>query len=81
VDYFNTVIMVDNAIQVFDMAEQMRIDPEKRVDEHLAALRADIEARKRYIQPATKEEVDFYEGYVAAPVFDLHPRPDNPPIA
>ena len=29
VDYYNTVIMVDNAIQVFDMEEQMRIDPEK----------------------------------------------------
>ncbi len=78
VDYFNTVIMVDNAIQVFDMAEQMRIDPEKRVDEHLAALRADIESRRRYIQPATEEEVDFYEGYMAAPAFDLHPRLDNP---
>ncbi|MBP3893361.1 MAG: EFR1 family ferrodoxin [Atopobiaceae bacterium] len=78
VDYYNTVIMVDNALQVFDMAEQMRIDPEKHVDEHLEAIRADVEARKRYIQPATQEEVDFYEGYMANPAFDLHPRIDNP---
>lgn len=78
VDYYNTVIMVDNALQAFDMAEQMRIDPEKRVDEQLAAVRADIEARRRYIQPATQEERDFYEGYMAAPMFDLDPRPDNP---
>ena len=78
VDYFNTVIMVDNALQVFDMAEQMRIDPEKKVDEHLAAVRADVEARRCYIQPATQEEVDFYEGYMANPAFDLHPRLDNP---
>ena len=78
VDYYNTVIMVDNALQVFDMAEQMRIDPEKKVDEQLAAVRADIEARRRYIQPATQEEVDFYEGYMANPAFDLHPRLDNP---
>ncbi|MBR3328244.1 MAG: EFR1 family ferrodoxin [Atopobiaceae bacterium] len=78
VDYYNTVIMVDNALQVFDMAEQMRIDPEKKVDEHLAAVRADIESRRHYIQPATQEEIDFYEGYMAAPAFDLKPRPDNP---
>ena len=78
VDYYNTVIMVDNALQVFDMAEQMRIDPEKHVDEQLAAVRADVEARKRYIQPATEEEVKFYEGYMANPAFDLTPRLDNP---
>ena len=52
VDYYNTVIMVDNAIQVFDMEEQMRIDPEKHVDEQLEAVRADIAARRHYIQPA-----------------------------
>ncbi len=78
VDYYNTVIMVDNAIQVFDMEEQMRIDPEKHVDEQLEAVRADIAARRHYIQPATQEEVDFYEGYMANPAFDLHPRLDNP---
>lgn len=74
VDYYNTVIMVDNAIQVFDMEEQMRIDPEKHVDEQLEAVRADIAARRHYIQPATQEEVDFYEGYMANPAFDLHPQ-------
>jgi formate hydrogenlyase subunit 6/NADH:ubiquinone oxidoreductase subunit I len=60
------------------MAEQMRIDPEKKVDEQLAAVRADIDARRHYIQPATQEEVDIYEGYMANPAFDLHPRLDNP---
>jgi hypothetical protein len=76
--HYNTVIMVDNAIQVFDMAEQIRIDPEKHVDEQLEAVRADIAARRHYIQPATQEEIDFYEGYMANPAFDLHPRLDNP---
>ncbi|MBR2681678.1 MAG: EFR1 family ferrodoxin [Atopobiaceae bacterium] len=77
VDYYNTVIMVDNALQVFDMAEQMRIDPEKKVDEQLAAVRADIDARKHYIQPALKEEVDFYEGYMKHP-FNLTPTNERP---
>ena len=77
VDYFNTVIMVDNALQVFDMAEQMRIDPEKRVDEQLAAVRADLDARRHYIEPALAEEVDFYEGYMEHP-FNLRPTNERP---
>ena len=35
-DYINTVIMHDNALPVFDMEEQKRLDPDKQVDEHLA---------------------------------------------
>ncbi|MBQ3301687.1 MAG: EFR1 family ferrodoxin [Eggerthellaceae bacterium] len=41
-------------------------------------MRADIAARRHYIQPATQEEIDFYEGYMANPAFDLHPRLDSP---
>ena len=77
VDYYNTVIMVDNALQVFDMAEQMRIEPEKKIDEQLAAVRADVEARKHFIQPALQEEIDFYEGYMKHP-FNLTPTNERP---
>ena len=77
VDYYNTVIMLDNALNVFDMDEQRKLDPEKRADEQLAAVRADVDARRHYIQPATQEEVDFYEGYMKHP-FDLHPHADAP---
>lgn len=77
VDYYNTVIMADNALQVFDMAEQIALDPEKKIDEQLAAVRADIDTRKHYIQPALKEEVDFYEGYMKNP-FNLTPSSDQP---
>ena len=65
IDYFNTIKMLDNALPVFDMEEQRRIDPEKKVDEHLAVIRKDLEERKKYIQPAEQEEVDFYLGYKA----------------
>ena len=41
-DYINTVIMLDNALPVFDMEEQKKLEPEKKVDEHLAAIKADI---------------------------------------
>ncbi len=63
-DYINTVIMLDNALPVFDMEEQRKLDPEKRVDEHLAAIKADIDSRKREIQFASQGEKDFYQGFV-----------------
>ena len=56
--------MLDNALPVFDMDEQRRIDPEKKVDEHLSLIKSDIEKRRHYIQPAIKEEIDFYENFI-----------------
>ena len=65
VDYINTIIMHDNAIIVFDMDEQRKLESEKKVDEHIAALKADISAQKKMIQPTTTGEEKFYQGYVA----------------
>ncbi len=62
-NYINTIIMFDNAIIVFDMDQQRSIDPEKKVDEHIAQIKADIDAEKSFIQPAPKDETDFYMGY------------------
>ena len=61
--YINTVIMHDNALIVFDMDQQRTLEAEKKVDEHLEAIAADLSARKHYIQPAPKEETDFYFFY------------------
>ena len=60
----NTLIMHDNAIIVFDMEKQKLLDPEKKVDEHIAALKADIDARTRAIQFAADEEKQFYQGFM-----------------
>ncbi len=64
-DYINTVIMLDNALPVFDMEEQRKLDPEKRVDEHLAAIKANIDSRKREIQFASQDEKDFHPVFFA----------------
>ena len=40
------------------------MDPDKQVDEHLAAIKADIDGKKREIQSASQEEKDFYQGFV-----------------
>lgn len=62
-NYINTIIMMDNALIVFDMDQQRSIDPEKKVDEHIARIKADIDVGKNFIQPAPAEEIDFYRGY------------------
>ena len=63
-DYINTIIMHDNALIVFDMDQQRGIEAEKHVDEHLEALKADIDSKKRMIQEAGQEEIDFYNNYM-----------------
>lgn len=63
-DYINTIMMVDNFLPGFDMAEQIALDPEKKVDEHIAAIRADIDARKIWKQPVTQEDRDWHTKYL-----------------
>lgn len=55
-DYINTLIMVDNWLPGFDMAQQIKSLPEKKVPEHIAALRADIDRRRKFIAPVTEED-------------------------
>ena len=64
-DYINTIIMVDNFLPGFDMEEQIAINPEKKVEEHIAAIKADIESRKCYRQPVTQEDRDWHQAYLA----------------
>ena len=63
-DYINAVIMVDNALPGYDVAEQLRIDPEKRVDEHIAAVAADIAARRSFMMPVSEEDLAHHFAYV-----------------
>ncbi len=63
-DYINTIIMHDNAIIVFDMDEQRKLEEGKKVDEHIAKIKADIEERKKMIQTSPQEETDFYNHYI-----------------
>lgn len=49
--YINILLMVDNWLPSFDMEEQRKID--KKVDEHLAVIAADICARRKWMAPVT----------------------------
>jgi len=63
-DYINTVIMVDNALPGYDIAEQLRIDPDKHVNEHIAAVKDDIAQRRAFIQPVTDADLAHHFAYV-----------------
>ena len=62
-DYVNTIIMHDNALIVFDMDQQRSIEEGKQVDAHIEAIRADLGARKTYVQEPAAEETDFYRHF------------------
>mgnify|MGYP001064305677 CR=1 FL=1 len=62
-DYINTVLMVDNFLPAFDMEEQKAID--KKVEEQLAEIKADIDNRTIRIQKASEEDKNIHNGYLA----------------
>ena len=64
-DYINTLNMVDNFLPGFDMKEQIAIDPEKRVDEHIAEIKADIDSRRKWIQPASEADREWHRQFLA----------------
>ena len=63
--YINTLLMVDNWLPNFDMDAQRALIPEKRIDENLAAIAADVKARRRFIQPTTDEERAMHEQFLS----------------
>lgn len=52
--YIHTLLMVGNYLPAFDMDEQRAED--KHVEEQLAEIKADIAARRRYIEPVTDSD-------------------------
>ena len=56
--YINSLLMVDNFLPGFDIAEQLKID--KHIDENLEKIKQDIEERKNYIKPETEEDKKDY---------------------
>lgn len=59
--YVHTLLMVDNYLPAFDMDEQRAMD--KHVDEQLAGIKADISARRQYIEPVTDTDRELHANY------------------
>lgn len=76
--YVSTLLMVDNWLPNFDMDEQRARIPEKRIDENLARIKADVAARKRWIELVTDEDRAAHQQFLT---FGLEYRVDAPRIA
>ena len=61
--YINVLLMADNFLPAFDMDKQRMLD--KKVDEHLKAIREDIESGKQYIAPVTDTDRAAHREYLA----------------
>lgn len=48
-DYINKIKMVDNYLPTFDMKKEAEKEPKKHIEKHLAAVKSDIEASKKWI--------------------------------
>lgn len=55
-DYINTILMTDNFLPGFDMEKQLAMEPEKKIEEHIAGIKSDIASRRHWIQPVTDED-------------------------
>ena len=62
VDYINTLHMVDNWLPSFDMDAERAMD--KHIPEQLAAITADVKARKRAVSPVTEEDRAAHREYM-----------------
>jgi NAD-dependent dihydropyrimidine dehydrogenase PreA subunit len=56
--------MVDNFLPGFDMEVELAINPEKEVEKHLAEVKADIKARKKFTQPVTEEDREWHQKFL-----------------
>ncbi|MFZ5967413.1 MAG: EFR1 family ferrodoxin [Bacillota bacterium] len=47
--YINEILMVDNYLPMYDINEELKKEPKKKIEENLAQIIKDIEAEKKYI--------------------------------
>lgn len=70
-DYITTLLMVDNFLPAFDMAEQIKLD--KGVEQQLVDIKADIDAKKHDYQKVTLKDRAAHKGYLAM----VHNQPET----
>lgn len=62
-DYITSIMMVDNFLPNFDMAEQCAMD--KKIPEHLDRMKADIENHVCKVEKAKLKDKMIHKGYLA----------------
>ena len=61
--YINVILMADNFLPGFDMEEERLLD--KKVEEQISRIQADIAERKTCISPVTKEDRNVHRAFLA----------------
>ena len=61
-DYINTIVMVDNWLPNFNMADQIKMD--KHIPEQLAKVKEDLDQQKKWVKPATDAARRAHEGFM-----------------
>ena len=62
-NYINVILMADNFLPGFDMEQQRQLD--KKVDEQICHIKADISANKQYISPVTEKDRAAHQEFLA----------------
>lgn len=70
-DYINRIQMVDNYLPTFDMKKEIEKEPQKQIEKHLAAIKSDIEASKKWI---------LKENFLQKAAFNYMARRENKPF-
>lgn len=63
-DYATTISLVDNFLPSFDMNEEREYDKQRDIEKHIAKIKADIEAKKKWHQPVTDEDRAVHQMYL-----------------
>ena len=61
--YIDVILMADNFLPGFDMEEQKRLD--KKVEEQIRRIQADIAQKKSYISPATENDRNVHKAFLS----------------
>ena len=63
--YISTLLMVDNWLPNFDMDEQRALIPQKHIDENIARIKADVAARRHWIEPVSDADREAHEQFMS----------------
>ena len=63
-DYATTISMADNFLPAFDMNEEREFDKKRDIEGHIAEIKADIDAKRKWHQPVTDEDRAIHQWYL-----------------
>lgn len=63
-DYATTISMADNFLPGFDMNEEREFDKKRNIEKHIAEIKTDINAKRRWHQPITEEDRKIHQSYL-----------------